>query len=608
MISKFGAIVWNAPRATHLMLLLATLMLAAPALAAAADTNGEISFLAMGTQMLGGLALFLFGIEQLTDSLKALAGDRLRVVLARLTTNRFSGAATGALVTAIIQSSSVTTVLVVGFTTAGLMSFAQSIGVIMGANIGTTITAQILAFKITEAAWAMVAVGFAGFFFARQETVKQLGSMILGLGLVFVGMSVMSDAMSPLRTYQPFLGLMVTMDSPLMAIGIAALFTGLIQSSSATTGIVIVMAGQGLISLPAGIALAFGANIGTCVTAMLAAIGKPREALRAAVVHVLFNVAGVMLWIMFIDPLAQLVTAISPVHHDLTGSARLAADTPRQIANAHTIFNISNTLVFIWLTPQLARLVEWLVPDRPLAEEARIRAKFLDDALLTTPSLALDRVRMELQHMGEHIHEMLTKVMPALLNGSAVKLRAIQAMDDKADQLYGLIVEYLGRISRLELSEKQQQEFFSLMEAVNNLENIGDLVEKELVPMGLRRLDHQIQISQATQQVLTGFHRHVSEAVDTAIQAVTQADREAADSVIDQKERVSSIVRSAEMHEARRLVVSEPNRLEAYTIEMEIVEQLQRVYYLAKRIAKSVRFEPKQLDEAAADVEQIENS
>ncbi|HKJ20338.1 MAG TPA: Na/Pi symporter, partial [Woeseiaceae bacterium] len=262
----------------------------------------------MTMELLGGLALFLFGIDQLTDSLKAVAGDRMKAILARLTSTRFSGALTGAFVTAVIQSSSVTTVLVVGFTTAGLMSFSQSIGVIMGANIGTTITAQIVAFKVTKAALGMIALGFSILFFAKRDAFRHYGGIIMGLGLVFFGMSLMSDAMEPLRSYQPFLDMMVRMENPLIGILVAAAFTALIQSSSATTAIVIVMAGQGFISLPAGIALAFGANIGTCVTALLAAIGKPREAIRAATTHILFNIAGVVIWVAFIDQLAEFVT------------------------------------------------------------------------------------------------------------------------------------------------------------------------------------------------------------------------------------------------------------------------------------------------------------
>ena len=275
---------------------------------AALVSNHQINWLNMLMGLFGGLALFLFGMEQMTEALKAVAGKKLKTILAKLTKNRVSGVFTGAFITSIIQSSSVTTVLVVGFISAGLMSLNQSIGIIMGANIGTTITAQIVAFKVTKFALLMIAIGF-GLSFIKQEQVKNYANMIIGLGILFLGMTIMSDSMAPLRTYQPFLDLMASMDNPLIGILIAALFTALIQSSSATTGIVIVMASQGFVSLNAGIALALGAHIGTCVTALLAAIGKPRDALRAAFVHVLFNVIGVVIWIAFIQQLADFAIA-----------------------------------------------------------------------------------------------------------------------------------------------------------------------------------------------------------------------------------------------------------------------------------------------------------
>ena len=476
-------------------------MAAMPVLAAESNA-GEIDWLSMGTSLLGGLALFLFGMDQMADGLKAVAGERMKIILAKLTTNRFMGAATGAFVTAIIQSSSVTTVLVVGFITAGLMSMSQSIGVIMGANIGTTITAQIIAFKVTKAALFMVAAGFGMLFFSKQEKIRQYGGILMGLGMVFFGMSVMSDAMAPLRSYQPFLHLMAHMDNPLVGILVAAAFTGLVQSSSATTGIVIVMATQGFITLQAGIALAFGANIGTCVTALLASIGKPREALRAAVVHVLFNVFGVLLWYRFIPQLAELVTWLSPAHPELSGAARLAAETPRQIANAHSTFNVANTFIFIGFAGQFARLVEWLIPDRPLAEQLIIRAKYLDSELLDTPSLALERARMEIGHVGSRVNEMLERIMPAILTGDRMALRAVTKIDDDVDILHGHIVTYLGRISQKTLTEEQTRELVHLMDAINNLENIGDIVETDLAYLGNQRIEQGVSISVATQAVL----------------------------------------------------------------------------------------------------------
>jgi len=555
----------------------------------AADGAQDMEWGVMGMKLFGGLALFLFGMEQMADALKAVAGERMKLILARLTTNRFMGAVTGAFVTAIIQSSSVTTVLVVGFITAGLMSLAQSVGVIMGANIGTTITAQIVAFKVTKAALLMVGVGFSMLFASKQERTKQYGAMLMGLGLVFFGMSVMSDAMKPLRSFQPFLDLMIQMENPIVGILIAAAFTGLIQSSSATTGIVIVMASQGFITLPAGIALALGANIGTCVTAMLAAIGKPREAVRAAAVHVFFNVGGVLLWIMFIPQLAEFVAWLSPVHPELDGIAKLGAETPRQIANAHTIFNIANTVIFIGFTTQIARLVEKLIPEGDLEEESMsIRAKYLDEELLSTPSLALDRVRLEVLNMGERVQEMLDRIMPAILTGNRETLATIEQMDDEVDILYEQIISYMGAISKRQLTDQQTEELLALMAAVGDLENIGDTIETNLVVLGNERIDAGVSISEPTRKVLNDFHKVVNKAFRLAVQAVSQSNDEVAELVIAMKDEVSELADSAAAHQAERLVAEEPNRIPAYTIEIDIIEKQKRIYYFAKRMAKTV--------------------
>jgi len=561
-------------------------MAAMPVFAAADD--GAMDWWTMGMSLFGGLALFLYGMEQMADALKAVAGERMKIILAKLTTNRFMGAITGAFVTAVIQSSSVTTVLVVGFITAGLMSMSQSVGVIMGANIGTTITAQIVAFKVTKLALLMIAVGFGMLFFSKQEKIKQYGGMIMGLGMVFFGMSVMSDAMKPLRSYQPFLDLMVQMENPLVGILIAALFTGLVQSSSATTGIVIVMATQGFITLPAGIALAFGANIGTCVTALLASIGKPREALRAAVVHVLFNVFGVLLWLAFIPYLAEFVTMLSPAHPELSGVERLAAEAPRQIANAHTVFNVANTIIFIGFTSQFVRLVEKLVPDKPLEDLLIARPKYLDEELIATPSLALERARMEIGHMGERVEEMLERILPAITTGNRSALAQVAKIDDEVDILHGHIVTYLGRISQKTLTDEQTRELLHLMGAVNDLENIGDIIETDLVMLGRKRIDQDVSISQSTTVLLENVHETISLTVELARKAVVDNDQKAAQEVISRKGDITRLMESASMHEARRLVAEEPKRLAAYTLEIDILEKLKRVYYFAKRMAKAV--------------------
>lgn len=501
------------------MIALGLLFFFAPAMAAIAGGEAQPEWLVMGTNLLGGLALFLFGMEQMSDALKSVAGEGMKTILSRLTTNRFMGAITGAFVTAVIQSSSVTTVLVVGFISAGLMSTAQSIGVIMGANIGTTITAQIIAFKVTKFAMVMIATGFAMLFISKREKVRDYGAMIMGLGLVFYGMHVMSEAMQPLRSYQPFLDLMIEMENPLLGILVSALFTALVQSSSATTGIVIVMASQGFISLPAGIALAFGANIGTCVTAVIASLGKPREAVRAAVVHVLFNVFGVLLWVGFIDQLALLVTAMSPVHADLQGVDRLAHEAPRQIANAHTVFNIANTVLFIGFTGVFARLVEWLVPDKPIDLGAVIQPKYLEESIVDTPVLALDRVRLECLRVGSIINGMLTDIGPAFVSGDRHKLHAVARKDDDVDVLHGHIIRYLGKISRGTLSDAESRELSALMAIVNDMEGIGDLVETDLVSMGLESAGKHLIMSEISQGVLEDMHAAVVDSVRSVLRS-----------------------------------------------------------------------------------------
>ena len=342
---------------------------------AAAEPDGDIDVFLVIVEILGGLAIFLLGMDRLTEALRLIAGSRMRDVLTRLTSNRFAGLLTGAGVTAVIQSSSVTTVLVVGFISSGLMSLEQSLGVIIGANIGSTFTAQLIAFKITSYALIGVSVGFAFTFISKRQERQAWGTALLGLGLVFFGMSIMGDTMEPLRTSESFIDTMARLENPFIGIAVATLFTGLVQSSAATTVIVIALAQQRLIGLETGVALIMGANIGTAITAILAALGKPRDAMRAAAGHTLFNVLGVLLWLPFIGVLVDVVTNIGgPIE--------------RQIANAHTLFNVADAFIFIWFVPQLARVVTRMVPDRA-GDEFVVQAKHLNRGLFATPELAL---------------------------------------------------------------------------------------------------------------------------------------------------------------------------------------------------------------------------
>lgn len=555
------------------------------------DSMDTVNTLEVGTILMGlagGLALFLYGMDKMTDALKIIAGGRMKELLARLTSNRFNAAFAGAFVTSIIQSSSVTTVLVVGFISAGLLTLPQSVGIIMGANLGTTITAQIIAFKVTKYALLLVGIGFAMRFIFRRENMQQYGATIMGLGLIFFGMELMSTATRPLQSYQPFIDIMRNMETPMLGILIGALFTGIVQSSSATTGVIIVLASQGFITLEAGIALAFGANIGTCVTAMLAAIGKSREAMQAATVHVLFNVLGVVIWLGFINELATLVRWVSPGAPELQGVARLAAETPRQIANAHTVFNVVNLLIFIWFTKPIAALVQQLVPEQVGPGAGVAKPVYLDDILLDTPELALDRVRLELGWLGSYTMRMVHRALPVVFHGSRQELEELAHMDDDVDILYAGIVAYLRRLSQENLLKPHSGQVHDYMTIANHIENIGDMIELNLVELGLERLKQNIHISASTQQVLRALHNKVCWSIERALLALAASDRHIAEEVMAAKLEINRLAAEADNHLAQRLITEEPNRLDAFRIESEIVENLKRVYYFAKRIAKIV--------------------
>ncbi len=573
--------------------LMAIIFLGCTSLLAAEESTEVINFAQMAMGLFGGLALFLFGMEQMSDSLKSALGNQMKVLLAKLTRNRFTGALTGAFVTAIIQSSSVTTVLVVGFVSAGMMTMSQSIGVIMGANVGTTITAQIVAFKVEEAALWMIAIGFLAMFTSKQEKIKHYGSMLMGLGLIFYGMSLMGEGMNPLRSYEPFLEFMTQMDRPLLAILVGALFTALVQSSSATTAIVITMAGQGLISLEAGIALAFGANIGTCITAQLAALGKPREALRAAVVHLLFNVGGVLIWLPFIGLLASWVVGFSPSHIDLEGTARMAAEVPRQIANAHTIFNIANTIIFIGFTGVLARLVIWLVPEKIEEEKVIIAPKFLSDTLIETPALALQAVRLEIARMGEIVEKMFIGLRKAMLKRERGQLEKVQMMDDQVDVLEGEILRYLGKIRSQPLSEKQSAEIAQAMKASDGFESVGDVIETDLVGLGYKALDKNIQASEAMRYLFDELGDKLSAAIKLTIRAVEDVDQRAASEVLSMKADINRLMNEALELQSRELAGVAPEKIEVMRIEMTVIENLKRIHTYLKRIARE--YVPKEI-------------
>ena len=543
--------------------------------------------------LFGGLALFLYGMEKMADALKAVAGERLKSVLAKLTTNRVTGALTGAFVTAIIQSSSVTTVLVVGFITAEVMSFSQAVGVIFGTNIGTTITAQIIAFKVTKYALLLISVGFGMLFIGNKERMKQYGAMVMGLGLIFFGMGVMSNAMKPLQSYQPFLDLMAHMDNPILGILTAACFTGLVQSSSATTGIVIVMASQGFITLTAGIALIFGANVGTCITALLASIGKPREAIRAGVVHILFNIIGVVIWLGFINQLAQMVIWLSPVAQGVSGVEKLAAETPRQIANAHTIFNIANAIIFLPFAKFIARQAEWLVPDKP-AVEAELEAapvlttQYLNPELLAMPALAIEQARRAILLMAEVVQGMLADIMPAFMANNMQIIKDVSQREDQVDYLQRQTTSYLTQIAHGDLSLQESELTVQLLHVATDLEHIGDVIAESLVELLVKKAEGDIEFSEEGREELIAYHRRILESYGQAIEAFENDDAALAQAVTKMKPELNRLEYVYRQTHYERLSRELKTSIDSSKIHLDLVDNLRRINSYAESIARTV--------------------
>jgi phosphate:Na+ symporter len=545
----------------------------------------DLDPLTMTIELLGGLALFLYGMEKMTDGLKAAAGKQMNTLLAKLTGNPVLGAITGAIVTAVIQSSSVTTVLVVGFVSAGLMTLVQSVGVIFGANVGTTVTAQIVAFNTTALAYPLIAIGFFMTFVRKQGVARHYGAMLMGLGLIFYGMATMGSAMSPLRTHEGFAQLLQSLQNPVLGMLAGAVFTALVQSSSATIGLAVVMATQGLLSLPAGIAILFGAKIGTGITAILAAIGKPQDAKRAAAVHVLFNVLGAVIWLPFIAALAGLAEAVSPVAAHLQGVERLAEEVPRQIANAATIWATANTVIFLPFAALFAKMAIKIIPDRAIEEKAIVRPRYLDDELIQVPAMALERARMELGHMGELTEEMLAKVKSAFI------ARDFSELSQQYDQIVVLreaVLAYLQHVGRGELSDAEAGEHARLVAATGDIENLAGAISRELAPLAKTLKEADISPSKETAALLQRLFQTIQESAHSALRALIEGDERAARTVVANRDAILELTSELYKQQSARLARDDPDRLLKHRVQIEMLDRLHRVYGIADHMAVSV--------------------
>jgi phosphate:Na+ symporter len=544
----------------------------------------EVSWFDLTTGLLGGVVVFLLGFERMTRALQAAAGSRLTELLGRLSNRPIVGAFSGAAVTAVIQSSSVTTVLTVGLVSAGVLSLAQAVGIIAGANLGTTITVQIVAFDVTRFASLMVASGFALSRWRRRPALEWPGTALLGLGLIFLGMGLMGGAVAPLRDEPAIADLLAATSGPLVAIVVGAVFTALVQSSSATVGIVVVLASQGLVDLPTAIAIALGAKIGTCVTAVIAAAGRGAPAKRAAAFHVLLNLGGALLWLPLIGPLSELIRMLSPSYPELSGTGRLAAETPRQLANAYTLFTAVNLLLVIGFTRPIARGLERLIAEPPV--DLLAEARHLDVAALGTPAVALRLTRRELGRLGRRVVAMVRRGGIAALHGTLSELEHLEAEDDEVDALRAAVVNYLADLGRGELSDEQSDELALLLAAADDLEAIGDVVETNLVRLGHRRLEERFTVAESTQHVISDLHDRITEDLAVAVDAIERGDTETLGRLVDAAPQVTAMRDAALRRQADRLTEHGPERAAAYGREIELISHLYRVHGLTRRLAR----------------------
>jgi len=571
------------------------------------DSTGSISwgFLIIG--LFGGLALFLYGMEKMSAGMKKTAGDKLRLILAALTKNRVIALFVGAFVTMVIQSSSATTVMLVSFVQSGLMGFAQSLGVILGADIGTTVTAQLIAFKLTDYALLMIAVGFGMRMMGKTDNIRNIGEIILGFGILFYGMKLMSDSMKPLRSHDGFLNLMEGLENPLSGILVGAVFTALIQSSSAFTGILIVLAQQDLITLEAGIPLILGANIGTCITAVLASIGTTRDAKRVALAHVIFKVAGVLLFIFWTKAFAEMIRALA----DSFGSG-----TARQIANAHTIFNVGLGLIFLPFTTVFANLVLKILPDKEVEKGIEPEIWHLDEKSIATPALAIDLARAEISRVANLLERMLRAVIIPFMSDERLisqerlekeekelllkeipkrdeifpqltLLEGIDMREDEIDFLEEKINDYLVKIARSELSADQTGEIYGMMSIANDMESIGDIIHRNMIPLINKKQALNMDFSKDGKEEILIYHEKVCRQIRLLKEAFAETDTKKAVIIMQKERKYLDLELQYRVRHLERLLHERKESVETHEIHMELMDLMKQIIVYTSNIAKT---------------------
>jgi phosphate:Na+ symporter len=523
--------------------------------------------------VLGGLGLFLYGMNTMGAGLEKAAGNKLKKMIEALTKNRFTGILVGTLVTMIVQSSSATTVMVIGFVNAGLMTLPQAAGVIMGANIGTTITAQLIAFKLTDYAPIAVAVGVAMWIGAKNKKAKTYSEILIGFGILFIGMDMMGDGLKPLANLPAFTNIMSSLNNPILGMLVGLGLTTIVQSSSASIGLLQALAGEGLVSMHMAFPILFGENIGTTTTAMISSIGANKTAKRAAIIHFLFNVIGTLIFMTVLRyPIEWLVVRISP------------GDVQRQIANAHTSFNIINVIIQYPFAMLLVRAAERLVPGVDDADMTE--SKYLDKRIIETPSIALGQAIREAIRMGNMVLENLTACKVVILEDKIEGVDEIFAREKTINKIQREITDYLVQLSNAPLSDEQHTDVNALLYVIGDIERVGDHIEN-ITELAQYKSENNLYFTPLAIEELSEMFSVCDDVFRTSIEAYRITDEAMARRVLVLEDEVDMLEKKNRSNHIDRL-----NKMLCSTgsgiVFLDAISNLERVSDHASNIAMYV--------------------
>ena len=540
-----------------------------------------------GTQvllgLLGGLAFFLYGMEMMSEGMKRAAGAKMRSLLARMTQNRVRGLVVGTFVTMMVQSSSATTVMLVGFVQSELLRFSQTLGVILGAGIGSTFTAQLIAFKMTDYALLMVAVGFLWTLSAKREKTGEIGRIVLGFGILFYGMKLMSDAMVPLRTDPVLLEMLQSFSSPILGILAGVGITALIQSSGAVTGILIVLAGQGLVTVDAAVPVVLGSNVGTCVTALIAGITASREAKRVAAAHTFFKMFGVLVLLPFLPFFLGLLEG-------------LGGGVGRQVANAHTLFNIAVAVIFLPFTGPFGRFIMKIVPEGGRGAGLPRYQSPLEKAKIVSAEVALELARSEISRMAGVLKKMLRAMsLTFVANGNGKDpefpeldiLAAMNYREGEIDFLERVIGRFLFEVAREPSSEDQTQTIYAMISIIKDLESIGDLVEKNARHLYEKKAALDSDFSEEGKDELAAYYEKVLKQISRLQDAFSERDLDKAGRIMKKEEKYMDLESEFRIRHLDRIICRREESVETHEVHMELLNLMTRIITYTGNIAKT---------------------